>query len=169
VVSGVLKYLFGTNTGRAILVGLIFLGAMATARWYYVDRPRALEAEARGAGAALLESMAEKLDDAVSEAAETELFVASLPKLTEWYPADLPCDARLPFPAERDPVWDVLGAPKDGTTAFQYRFERTDNTFKLRARRDADCDNLYTVHTLTGSTDWTSMMSTEMETQNLGE
>ena len=167
--SGVLKYLFGTTTGRAIVVGLIFLGAMAAARWYYVDRPRQLEEEARGAGAALLESMAEQLDDARDEASDGDAFANSLPERTEWYPADLPCDARIPFPVERDAVWEVLGAPSKGKTAFQYRFEKTENTFTLRARRDSDCDGIFSVHKLTGSTDWASITSTDLETQNIGE
>lgn len=167
--TGILKFLFTNNTGRALLVGLIFLGSMAAARWYYVDRPRALEDEARGAGAALLESMAEQLEDARSNADDTEAFAKTLPARTEWYPADLPCGARIDFPIERDPVWEVLGAPTKGKTAFQYRFERFDGVFKLRARRDSDCDNLYTVHTLTGRTDWTTMTNSELETQNSGE
>lgn len=165
----VIKFLFTTNPGRLLLVGAIFLGAMSVARWYYVDRPRMMADEARGAGAALLESMAERLEDARSEADDADAFAASLPERSDWYPRQLPCASSVPFPTDRQPIWDLLDAPTEGTTEFQYRFERHDDVFILRARRDSDCDNLYAVHTLTGRTNWTTITQTELEAQNTGE
>lgn len=169
MVGKLLKFLFATTEGRAIVVGLIFLAAMGAARWYYVDRPRQLAEEAQGAGADLLEAMAQRLEEARAEADDAEAFANALPRRSQWYPQSLPCGAAIDFPAEREPVWEILDAPTKGKTEFQYRFERLDGVFILRARRDSDCDNFFAVYTLTGRTNWTSITRTELEAQNNDE
>ena len=164
--KAVLTFLFKKPSGQALLVGLLVAATAYGARLYYVDLPRKQEVGRAQAGPAQLEAMAEALDAAMSSAPDRDAFVETLPKITQWYPADIPCDGAGSFSPTRAPVWDTLALPKDGESEFQYRFDRHGTGFVLRSRRDTDCDGIYVVHTLRAASDWASVVGTKLTSQN---
>ncbi len=167
--KGVLNFLLKKPLGQGILIASLVVLSAYAGRLYYVDLPKMQMEEAAKAGPEQLEASASALNDAMSAAANKTAFVDSLPKMTEWYPASLPCDASADYPAPRDAVWDTLQLPKDGKTEFQYRFNRHDTGFVIRARRDSDCDGVYVVHTLRGGTDWSAVVGTKLTSENFDE
>ena len=131
-----------TTTGRIVAVVLLAMLAAYAVRVVLVDMPAMEAKEAMGSGRDMLESMADHLAEAIDDGTAPK----TLPTLTQWYPADIPCAADAPMPPTRDKIWDIMGLPTDGgPTQFQYRFQQRDGVFELRARRDSDCDGHYAV------------------------
>jgi hypothetical protein len=156
-----------TNTGRLIVVALaLVLGAYA-ARLYFVDLPAREEKAAAAAGSETIDAMADRLEQAISERGEE--MAEKLPARTAWYPETLPCAAEVKFGTPSDPIWSTLGVKSEQKTAFQYRFEYSDDRFVIRARRDSDCDGIYAVWTLEGRTDWSAVLGRTIEAQNSKE
>jgi len=168
VLKGILNFFFMTNTGRIVFVCLLLILGAYVGRIVLVDAPQAEKKEQREVGPRRLDEMASRLQKAISDG--DDHFVDSLPQRSAWYPADLPCAARKKAPEKREPIWDLLGMERGVEVGYQYRFDRSDGVFTLRARRDSDCDGIYVVHTLEGRTDdWSSITGTKKHVDNTGE
>ena len=168
MLTRITNFLFTHPIGRFILIGGVALLVAYAVRFYYIDRPRIAREDLRVSGMERLDAMAASLGEAL-EGDDGEAIRERLPERSAWYPAELPCGAELAYPVPREPLWDVLGLPADGATGFQYRFDQQGERFVLRARRDTDCDGFYLVYTLTGSTDWTSVVGNRTHVQNAEE
>lgn len=160
-------FLTQTNTGRLLVVALALLLGAYGARLYFVDMPARQEKEQAAAGSERIEAMADALEDVIGERGAE--MGEGLPTRTAWHPADLPCAARKKFGTPNDPVWGTLGVDPEEETAFQYRFEYSDEQFVIRARRDSDCDGLYAIWTLEGHTDWSGLLGRTVRAQNSDE
>lgn len=159
----VFHFFFRTTTGKVAGLLILALAAGYAARVALVDLPEFERKQAARAGQETIEAMADRLVQATSERP------VDLPGRSEWYPADLPCDAKVGFTTPRAAVWDLLGAPSEGFTEFQYRFtlHGESGDFTLYARRDSDCDGLYAVWRL----DWNvrGVLGREIAAQNILE
>lgn len=166
----IFEFFFKKPIGQFIGIGLFCVAVAYLGRLYYVDLP-AHEAKTEAkAGAERLEEMASKLDSGLSAAEDRQAFVAGLPPLTSWNPVELACGGyEGEFHGDLE-IWQTLGIESGAKTRFQYRFEKSDLGFVLRARRDSDCDGIYVTHTLEGVTNWTSTLRDyDVVTQNDGE
>ncbi len=166
----IFEFFFKKPIGQFIGLGLICVAAAYFGRLYYVDYPTHQATEEAKSGAERLEEMASMLDDALSAAEDRQAFVAGLPPLTSWNPVEIACGGYEGEFHGDLPIWKTLGIESGKKTRFQYRFEKSDLGFVLRARRDVDCDGIYVVHTLEGVTNWSSSLRDyEVITQNSAE
>lgn len=155
-------------TGQFIAIALFLAGVSYTARLVYVDKPREDEALRARSGADRIGEIAQALVKKFDTSEDPAALLNTLPELADWYPADLPCGrpTNLPKPSV---FWADLGFKEAAETYYQYRFERRQGAFVLRARRDQDCDGLHVVHTLRGALQWPSAHVGNLETQNADE
>ena len=142
MLQNITRFFLRTTTGRILLAVGLAMGVAYLVRLAVVDAPANVAKEAAQVGAQTLDAMADRLTEANDSPSKP-----TLPAITQWYPADIPCGADAQWPQPRDPVWDLLGLPTDDSrTAFQYRFRMLDeDAFEILARRDSDCDGHYAI------------------------
>ena len=129
-----MKRLLSSSLFRYALAGLIVIGVAAILKYFLVDAPKQESARVAATGPERLKKLSESIANEK----------APLPKLTEWYPSELPCGHDISAPV--DEFWNKLGVPAGESTHYQFRFESDENRYTVLARRDSDCDGLYVVH-----------------------
>lgn len=124
---------------RFLVLGVVILVGFWAARLYWVDMPKRDRAKIASSGKEMLTVIADKLPSDPQ----------SLPLLTDWFPADLPCG--LDVAIAPHPFWEAVGLKPETRSHYQYRFHREDTKYTLFARRDSDCDGLFVVYKMEGS------------------
>jgi len=130
----IVKRLLSSSLFRYVVGAFIVIGAAAILKYVLIDVPKKETARVAGTGPERLEKLTEVL------AKES----GPLPKLTEWYPKDLPCGQKIAAP--EDEFWNGLGIPVGEATYYQFRLESDEKRYTVLARRDSDCDGLHVVH-----------------------
>lgn len=165
----VLHFLFKKPVGQFLSVGLIFVAVAYLGRLYYVDLPEYEEQQETAGAADRLEVMARTLDENLAGSETPQQLLDAAPEFTAWNPFDLPCGGyTAEFHGDAE-IWTLLGIENGAETKFQYRFERRGGDILLRARRDTDCDGLYSTYSLAISSGLTGLKWGDVERHNLNE
>lgn len=155
-----------TQTGRALAIAAVVLALAYGGKQYYTHTNESQRTrDARDANGTLT-TMADSLEAHLEDSDDAEL--DDLPAHSGWFPERLDCGADSSFP-EPDGVWSWMGIEAGEATRFQFRVERIDEGFRLRARRDSDCDGLYYVITQDSRESMTGGFYRRTESQNVNE
>ncbi len=170
-----LKHWLSQPAVRALLAGVLIIGA-ASALKLYVDQDVVDPAEQRAEIDAHLLDLHKALNNHLDEFKDREGSISNLPTHLPWLPATLVCAGEPTTPSVEDAkAWQLLGWPlvtqeSPRAYAYQITMRRKESDITWIARRDADCDGIYEVHTLKGSLGWgDTFKSTHVETQHLEE
>jgi hypothetical protein len=146
----VFKSLFTTRSGGYVLVGLLLVGAASAGKVYYgqVNAPEAARASSG------VEASLAGVEDALAAYKDSRGDGESvLPPDAPWTPADLECgtEGKATTAEASNPTWSALALPLDKPTRYQFRFRSRESDWDLIARTDTDCDGIYKVFHLKGT------------------
>lgn len=156
----IIKWLLSSKIGLALLIGIIAIATAGAAQFYFFEKPEIEKKNAIEEGAETLERIADLLEEASKSGGKW-------PEITTWFPKYLPCAAKVTITTI--PPWNKLGFKTGSKTKFQYRLETQNDGYILRARTDSDCDGIFAIYTIEGTTDWPSSFRREFTIQNKKE
>ena len=119
--------------GRALLLGGIVVLVAYGGKLFYTDWKEDKRTRDARDARQRVESMAAALDGELSESKEPAEALGKLPKVSGWFPRDLPCGHSVEAdPAGADAIWQTLGLEEKQSFRFQFRFEREDDEFEIK-------------------------------------
>lgn len=149
------------SSWKVLLPAALILGAGYGAKLYYTQQ-NIPEERTRAANVDTV--MAEAVSKLEAHVSAFEGEGNPFPSDAGWSPERLVCADPTPTtPATwAHPTWQLLGVAPEGATRYQFRFRGNRHKgFELLARTDSDCDGIYQVRRIKGSTAWTGGLTTE--------